>query len=249
MSLKPSGSILLLVINSFDQNATLKGKVIDGTNNEPIPFANIIIKGTPIGTSSDLEGNFIFTNLPAGFVTIQASYVGYKKNQGQDIFLVNNNIPYIEIKLQPSENLLSEVVIRVDPFKKNTEAPLSMLSIRTKEIESNPGSNRDISRVIQSFPGVGSTPAFRNDIIIRGGGPSENRFFLDDVEIPVLNHFSTQGASGGPVGIINADFIQSVDYYSGSFPANKYNALSGLFDFKLKEGSKDKTNFQFTSSS
>ena len=119
-----------------------------------------------------------------------------------------------------------------------------MQSIGVKEIEGNPGSNRDISRVIQSFPGVGSTPAFRNDVIIRGGGPSENRFFLDDIEIPVLNHFSTQGASGGPVGIINADFIRTVDFYSGSFPADKYNSLSGVLDFKLKEGSKDKTNFQ-----
>jgi len=147
--------------------------------------------------------------------------------------------------MEPSEQTLEEVVITVDPFAKTQEAPLSMQSVGIKEIESNPGSNRDISRVIQSFPGVGSTPAFRNDVIIRGGSPSENRFYLDGVEIPVLNHFSTQGASGGPVGIINADFIQRLDFYSGSFPASKYNALSGMLDFKQKEGSKDKTNFQF----
>jgi hypothetical protein len=68
---------------------------------------------------------------------------------------------------------------------------------------------------LQSFPGVASTPAFRNDLIVRGGGPSENRFYLDDVEIPNLNHFATQGASGGPVGIINVDFIREVEFYSG----------------------------------
>ncbi|HHB52833.1 MAG TPA: TonB-dependent receptor, partial [Saprospiraceae bacterium] len=162
------------------------------------------------------------------------------------ILISNTNIPYIEIEMEENQQLLKEVVITVDPFEKDEESIVSMQSIGIKEIESNPGSNRDISRVIQSFPGVGSTPAFRNDVIIRGGGPSENRFFLEGIEIPVLNHFSTQGASGGPVGIINADFIRSVNFYSSSFPANKYNALSGILDFKLKEGSRDKTNFQFT---
>lgn len=231
---------------SFAQNASIKGKIVDANNNEAIPFANIIVVGTQIGSTSDFDGNFIITGLKPGYLKLQVSYVGYQNKTSADILARNNNIPFIEIKLQASEQVLNEVVVRVDPFEKKEEAPLSMQSIGLKEIESNPGSNRDISRVIQSFPGVGSTPAFRNDVIIRGGGPSENRFFLDDVEIPVLNHFSTQGASGGPVGIINADFIKTVDFYSGSFPANKYNALSGVLDFKQKEGSRDKTNVQVT---
>ena len=228
------------------QNAQVQGRISDAGNNESLPFANILVVGTQIGTTSDLDGNFTITGLEPGFVKLQASYLGYKTVVSEDIVLSNNNVPFIELKLEPSSALLSEVVISVDPFEKRQEAPISMQSIGVREIESNPGSNRDISRVIQSFPGVGSTPAFRNDVIIRGGGPSENRFFLDDVEIPVLNHFSTQGASGGPVGIINADFIKSVDFYSGSFPADKYNALSGVFDFKQKEGSRDKTNLQGT---
>ncbi|MCK7534697.1 MAG: TonB-dependent receptor plug domain-containing protein [Marinilabiliales bacterium] len=80
---------------------------------------------------------------------------------------------------------------------------------------------------------MASTPAFRNDVIVRGGGPNENRFFIDNVEIPYLNHFSTQGASGGPVGIINVDFVQSVDFISGAFPASKGNALSSVLNFTL----------------
>ncbi|MBT6837427.1 MAG: TonB-dependent receptor, partial [Bacteroidetes bacterium] len=230
----------------FAQNAQVKGKIIDASNNEPIGFSNVIVVGTAIGTTSDLDGNFIITGLKPGYLTLQASFIGYKSKLSEDILISNSNTPFIEIILEPSAQELSEFVIVADPFEKKQEAPLSMQRIGTKEIESNPGSNRDISKVIQSFPGVGSTPAFRNDVIIRGGGPSENRFFLDDIEIPVLNHFSTQGASGGPVGIINADFIQSVDFYAGSFPSGKYNALSGVLDFKLKEGNKDKTNLQAT---
>ncbi|PLX11632.1 MAG: hypothetical protein C0598_07700 [Marinilabiliales bacterium] len=239
-------SLLLFTIAAKAQNAELHGRIFDAVNNEPIAFANIIVDGTQIGTTSEFEGNFIITGLKPGFVKLRASYVGYKTKVSSDIIVSNTNIPYIELAMEPSEQLLKEVVITVDPFEKKQEAPLSMQSIGVKEIESNPGSNRDISRVIQSFPGVGSTPAFRNDVISRGGGPSENRFFMDGIEIPVLNHFATQGASGGPVGIINADFIENVDFYSGSFPANKYNALSGILDFRQKEGSKDKTNIQAT---
>ena len=238
-------AILIIIVTSVSaQNAQIKGKIIDAYNNDPIPFANIIVKGTTIGTASDFDGNFIITGLTSGYINLSASFIGYQTKTSSDVLVSKNNIPFIEIKLEPSQNQLDEVVVRVDYTIKKLESPLSMQSIGVKEIEGNPGSNRDISRVIQSFPGVGSTPAFRNDVIIRGGGPSENRFFLDDIEIPVLNHFSTQGASGGPVGIINADFIGTVDFYSGSFPADKYNSLSGVLDFKLKEGSKDKTNFQ-----
>jgi len=238
--------ILMLAFHAGAQNGQVKGVIKDAGNNEPLPFANVFIEGTQIGATSDLDGNFLFTGLEPGYIKLVGSYLGYATKTSEDILINNINIPFIELKLEPSSQLLKEVVISADIFEKKIEAPISMQSIGVKEIEGNPGSNRDISKVIQSFPGVGSTPAFRNDIIIRGGGPSENRFYLDDVEIPVLNHFATQGASGGPVGIINADFIKEVDFYSGSFPANKYNALSGVFDFRLKEGSKDKTSLQAT---
>jgi hypothetical protein len=237
-------SMLISSLLSYAQQGEIHGRITDISNNEAVAFANVVVTATNIGSTSDLDGSFIITGLEPGFVKLQVSFIGYRAKYSGDILVSNTNIPFVEIKLESSEEQLDEVVISVNPFQKTQESPLSMQSIGVKEIEGNPGSNRDISRVIQSFPGVGSTPAFRNDVIIRGGGPSENRFFLDGVEIPVLNHFSTQGASGGPVGIINADFIQSVDFYSGSFPANKYNALSGVLDFRQKEGSKDKTNLQ-----
>ena len=168
------------------QNAQVQGVITDATNNEPLPFANVVIEGTQIGTTSDLDGKFIITGLEPGYIKLVGSYLGYQSKLSEDILLSNSNTPFIELKLEEASELLTEVVITVDPFEKKEEAPISMQSIGVKEIESNPGSNRDISRVIQSFPGVGSTPAFRNDVIIRGGGPSENRFFLDDVEITTI---------------------------------------------------------------
>ena len=199
----------------------IEGIVKDATTNEPLPFVNIIIKGTTIGTTSDLDGKYIITGLAPGFVTLQASFVGYEMGYSPEIQVTNANISFTEIKLSVKATTINEVVIKASPFRKTEESPVSLTRIGVSEIETNPGSNRDISKVIRSFPGVGSAASFRSDIIIRGGGPSESRFYLDGVEIPNINHFATQGSSGGPVGILNADFISGVNFYSGAFPASR----------------------------
>ncbi len=241
--------ILLLIfipVALFAQKATLKGKIVDAVSNEPLPFVNVIVSGTNTGTTTDLDGNFTLTGLAPGFIRIEASFVGYKQAISPEIEVTVAKVNSIEIKMEEQKEQIEEVVVRASPFRKTEESPVSLRTIGIGEIEKSPGANRDISKVIQSFPGVQSTPAFRNDIIIRGGGPSESRFYLDGVEVPFINHFATQGASGGPVGIINADFIREVNYYSGAFPANRGNALSGVLEFNQVDGNPDKLNFQFT---
>ena len=238
--------ILLFPITLFAQKASLTGKVVDAVSNEPLPFVNIIVSGTSMGTTTDLDGNFILKGLTPGFIRLEASFVGYKQAISSEIEVSVANANTIEIKLEEQNKQIDEVVVKASPFRKTEESPVSLRSIGIGEIEKSPGANRDISKVIQSFPGVQSTPAYRNDIIIRGGGPSESRFYLDGVEVPFINHFATQGASGGPVGIINADFIREVNYYSGAFPANRGNALSGVLEFNQIDGNPDKPNFQFT---
>lgn len=228
----------------FSQKGRIEGKVFDKTNKQPVAFANVVVVGTSTGSVTDIDGKFIITGLNPGFANLKVSFVGYKTEISNDIQVTNSNAAYMEVFLEPVQTQLETVEIKANPFDKRDDALVSVQKIGIKEIETNPGSNRDISRVIQSFPGVSSTPNFRNDVIVRGGGPSESRFYLDDVEIPVLNHFSTQGASGGPVGIINADFISSVNYYSGSFPSNRSNALSGVFEFTQKDGNNKKTALQ-----
>lgn len=228
------------------QKASLSGKVVDVVNNKALPFVNVLVSGTQIGTVSDEKGHFKFDNLSPGFIRIEASFVGYKKAISNEIDVSVANTRFIEIQLEQTESEIEEVIVTASPFRKTLESPVSLRSIGIGEIEKAPGANRDISKVIQSFPGVQSTPAYRNDIIIRGGGPSESRFYLDGVEVPFINHFATQGASGGPVGILNADFIREVNFYSGAFPANRGNALSGVMEFMQIDGNEEKLKFQGT---
>jgi hypothetical protein len=232
--------LILFPILIFAQQGSIKGRIFDESNNEPIPFANIIVFGTTIGSSSDLDGNYTFTGLKPGFVKLAVSAVGFEVKVTEDFQVTNAKTFFIDIPMKPKEFELQEVVISASPFARIEESPLSLRTLQISEIEKNPGGNRDISRVIQILPGVSSTPAFRNDIIVRGGGGNENVFYVDGVEIPNINHFSTQGSSGGPVGIINADFIREVEFYSGAFPADKGKSLSSILDMKLLDGNHDK---------
>jgi len=230
---------LLSTLAIFSQNAIIKGKVFNPINNEPVPFANVIIQGTTTGTSTDLDGNYEISGLEPKLYNLEATSLGFRKAVVYEIQTFNNRPVKIDIELTEDAQLLEGVDITASPFSKKEEAPVSMRTIGVSEIERNPGGNRDISRVIQSLPGVASSPSFRNDIIIRGGGPNENRFYLDGVEVPNINHFATQGASGGPVGLINVNFIKEVEFYSAAFPSNRGNALSSVFDFTQKDGNPD----------
>jgi len=229
---------------TWAQQASVKGKVVDALSNEPMPFVNVIVSGTTTGTVTDIDGNFRFSGLKPGFIRIQASFVGYHSALSAEIEISNAKVAFVEIKMDQRDTEIEEVVVTTSPFRKTEESPVSLKTIGIAEIEKSPGANRDISKVIQSYAGVLSSPSFRNDIIIRGGGPSESRFYLDGIEVPNINHFATQGASGGAVGILNADLIREVNYYSGAFPSNRGNALSGVFEFAQVDGNADKLKFK-----
>ena len=230
----------------FAAEYQIKGVVIDKSTRQPLEFVNVLVVGLGIGASTDANGNFLITQVPPGIYRLQASFLGYKTELTPE-YRVNHVTPYVQIELEEENASLNEVVVTASPFQKVPESPVSLRVIGLQEIEKAPGANRDISKVVQNYPGVAFSPiGYRNDLIVRGGGPSENRFYLDGVEIPNINHFSTQGASGGPVGLIDADLIRSVKFYSGAFPAAKGNALSSVLDFSLRDGDMERNSLKAT---
>lgn len=232
--------------NVFAAEYQIKGVVIDKSTRQPLEFVNVLVVGLGIGASTDANGNFLITQVPPGIYRLQASFLGYKTELTPE-YRVNHVTPYVQIELEEENASLNEVVVTASPFQKVPESPVSLRVIGLQEIEKAPGANRDISKVVQNYPGVAFSPiGYRNDLIVRGGGPSENRFYLDGVEIPNINHFSTQGASGGPVGLIDADLIRSVKFYSGAFPADKGNALSSVLDFSLRDGDMERNSLKAT---
>lgn len=237
--------LFLSCLALYAQEGTIQGKIINPINNDPIPFANIVVQGLEIGAVSDLDGNYIITGLEPGLYNLKASFVGFKPKTVFEVQVTKASAVQLDFELEEDASNLQEVVVDAT-FSRTEETPVSARQLNANEIERYPGGNRDISRVIQSLPGVASSASFRNDIIIRGGAPNENKFFIDEIEVPVINHFATQGSSGGPVGILNVNLIKNVEVLSGGFPANRMNALSSFFEFQLKDGRRDKMLTQVT---
>lgn len=240
--------ILLLFITFasgplFAQSGTIKGTIIGAEDNEPVGFATIYVLESEVQALSDIDGSFTIEGLEPGIYSLEIKATGFESVVYPEIMVSNSRTASIEVRMNSSVSDLEEVEVRANAFETNREAPVSYQTLGAAEIERFPGANRDVSRVIRALPGVAAPPSFRNDIIIRGGAPGENRFFLDGIEIPVINHFQTQGSSGGPVGILNVNFIRDVEFYSGAFPSNRGNALSSVFEFTQKEGNPERMIF------
>ena len=224
----------------------VKGTVIDKSSRQPLEFINVMIVGLNKGGVTNAEGKFTIGQVPPGIYRLQASAIGYKTVTTPEYILSTRDL-HIQIEMEENQTELEGVTVTASPFRRDIESPVSLRIIGLQEIEKSPGANRDISRIVQSYPGVAFSPiGYRNDLIVRGGSPSENRFYLDGVEIPNINHFSTQGASGGPVGILNADLIREVNFYTGAFPTDKGNALSSVLDFKLRDGDMERNSLKAT---
>lgn len=223
------------------QNGNIKGRILNAKTNEAIEAAIVSIQGTKISTTTDNNGNYSFSNITPGFKRLIVQSIGFETTVSSEIQIQGNQSTFLDISVNPNAVSLKEVVVRQTRTNlKKIDSPVSALSLGVQEIEKTAGANRDVSKVVQTLPGVAATDPNRNDLIVRGGGPSENAFYLDGMEIPVINHFATQGSSGGAVGVINPDFVSEINFYTGAFPANRGNALSSVMDIRQKDGSKDR---------
>lgn len=223
----------------FAQTGVIKGTVTNKINNEPLGFVNVYIPEIESGAVTDIDGKFEIKNLEPGNYSVVVSFVGFQDYKQGEIIVNTSRPAVLDIQLTEVSTVTDVVEVKASAFSEVDESPTSMKTLGTAEIERLPGANRDVSRVLQSLPGVAVTPSFRNDIIIRGGAPSENKFYLDGIEVPNINHFATQGSSGGPVGLLNINFIREVDFRSSAFPTNRANGLSSVMEFKQKTGNPD----------
>lgn len=235
---------------AFTQNAKVSGRVFNAINNEPLFYAKILVVEVSKGGMTDEKGQFMIEGLSPGIYSIKASAPGFQEIVINDVIITNARTEELSFGLEPIVVEQKEVIVKAKPFIRKSESPVSLRTLNAAEIERLPGAGRDVSKVLQALPGVAARATFRNDIIIRGGSPGENKFYLDGIEVPNINHFATQGSSGGPVGLLNVNFIREVDFYSGAFPANRANGLSSVIAFKQKDGNKEAliTNFAIGSS-
>jgi len=248
--------LLIFISPAFSQNTgTITGTIKDKNTQETLIGAIVKIESLTIGVTTDMDGNFKLSAIPVGSYAITFSYLGYKPLTRYNVNVTSGNAIVLSTELEQVQNNIGPVEIVYDKSRSavavDMVTPLSVQTLTTEEIRSNPGGNFDISKVVQVLPGVaGSASAsFRNDIIIRGGAPNENVYYLDGIEIPVLNHFQTQGSSGGPAGILNVSFIEDVKLSSSAFDARFDNAMASVFQFKQRQGNKERLSGNVRTSS
>jgi outer membrane receptor for ferrienterochelin and colicin len=223
----------------------VRGSVKDKNTQEAIIGAVVSVEGSTLATTTDVEGNYKLV-LPVGAYNLRATILGYTPLILHNINITSGNAQLMNFELESADTELNEVTVTYDKGKSAVATdmitPLSVQQLTTEEIKANPGGSFDVSRVIQTLPGVGGSggSAARNDIIIRGGAPNENVYYLDGIEIPVLNHFQTQGSSGGAQGILNVSFIEDVKLTSSAFDARYNDALASTFVIKQRQGNPEK---------
>ncbi len=247
--------LLIAVITAFAASEAaaqtdgypVSGRVIDRITREGIPYAAVIIVGVEgSGVMSDSTGVFRLDKVKPGISQFSAICLGYKTVVTPE-YKITPYTPFIEIEMDQDAAEIAASSVKPSPFVRSVESPVSVRIISVGDIEKIPGANKDVARIVRSYPGVSYSPiGYRNDLIVRGGGPSENAFFIDGIEIPNINHFATQGASGGPVSILNSDLIREISFYTGAFPSNRGGALSSVMDITLKDGNPDKQSFKAT---
>ena len=208
-----AASAVILTVDAAAQTDgyNVSGRVIDRVSREGIPYAAVVI----VGVSADSTGAFTIYKVKPGILQFSAIQLGYRTVVTPE-YRITPYTPFIEIEMDEDVTEIAASTVRPSPFLRSIESPVSVRIISVGDIDKIPGANKDVARIVRSYPGVSYSPiGYRNDLIVRGGGPSENAFFIDGIEIPNINHFATQGASGGPVSILNSDLIREISFYTG----------------------------------
>lgn len=244
MFIKNRISLLLLLLSVLNAEPTgfVKGKIIDINSQLPLVGANIVIKSTSLGTISDEDGYFSIEDIPNGNYSISASYIGYKTVYLSDIWVRPNAYDFLNVKLEQSVIQIDDINVEENFFKKSLVNEFQSVSFNRDDMRRSPGSGQEITRIINTLPSVASVGENRQDMMVRGGGPTENGFLIDNIYIPSISHFQqADGRSNGPVGIINTDMVENLDFYSNGFSSKYGNKLSSFGDITYRSGNREKS--------
>ena len=228
------------VFSQKSYDGIILGTIIDAETQSPVEDAVIEILNTGNKTTTDSTGNFFFQNLKYDSYLIKISGTGYDPLIKSDLIVYASKPLELIIKLNSKGIITDQIDVEANYFQKSSDVNISSLNLDFEEIRRAPGATEDISRMIQTIPGVSIGNDQRNDIIVRGGSPAENLILIDGIEIPNINHFGTDGSTSGAIGFINVKFIQETGILTGGFPTTFGDKLSSVIDINFREGSKKK---------
>jgi hypothetical protein len=237
-----------IAVKGQDFTQTIRGQVIDQETQTSLPGATVLLMGTDpvVGTTTDMDGNFRIEGVPVGRVSLQISFIGYAPSTLNNLSLSSGKELVITVELDEQVITTSEFVVTATQQKTEALNEMSTVSVRTFSIEESQrfaGARNDVGRMASNFAGVSSANDAVNDIVIRGNSPTGLLWRLEGIDIPNPNHFGEGGSTGGPVSILNNNVLSNSDFFTGAFPAEYGNALSGAFDLKMRNGNNEQHEF------
>lgn len=235
--------LIIILLETFlntlaaeELTSAISGTVIDKMTQKPIPGITVVIVGTKLGAYTNVDGKFKIEGIKKGTYSIKFTGVGYFPFVLTDQIITYAKPLRVDIELSVKSTELEDIVVRGSYFEQNYESATSSQTLSRDEIRRAPGAQEDVIRATALLPGVGVTAAGRNDLLVRGGAPFENLFIVDNIEIPNINHFGSQGATGGPLSLINIDFVRNVEFSSGGFGAKYGDKISSITNISLRKG-------------
>ena len=243
-------NILAISFSAFSQELTqnIKGQILDKDSQQPIEFATVTIEETEFGTLSDTSGNFILQNIPVGRYNIKISCIGYEPIIIPEVTVSSTKETNLNVKLQESITTLDEILIKPTIQKNlslNNMATVSARMLSVEEASRYAGGFDDPARLAASFAGVASNIS-NNAIVIRGNAPKFLQWRMEGVEIPNPNHFADLNAfGGGGLTALSSNLLANSDFFTGAFPAEYNNALSGVFDIQMRSGNNSEYEHSF----
>ena len=216
---------------------SIQGNIIDAVNQLPLVGANISVIANSVGTVSDDDGNFSISGLENGYYSISVSFMGYESKSIADIWVRDKAYEFLNIQLKPTILDYGGVTVTKGYFSKTSLDQYSSVNFNNDEIRRAPGAGQEISRILNALPSVASVGENRQDMLVRGGGPTENGFIIDNIYIPSISHFNTpDGRSNGPIGLINTEMVDDIEFFSNGFPAEYGNKLSSYGNIRYRNG-------------
>lgn len=233
----------------YSQNylQTIRGKVVDKQSQSPLIGANVVVIDSAqfLGAATDMDGNFKIMGVRVGRQQVKVTYLGYRETV-IPVIVNTGKETVLNIDLEESVVMGKEVVISGETDKSQTLNEMATVSARSFTVEDTrkyAGSRNDPARMAANFAGVTEANDARNDIIIRGNSPIGLLYRLDGVDIPNPSHFGNLGSTGGPINILNNNVLDRSDFFTGAFPAEYGNALSGVFDLRMRQGNNERREY------
>lgn len=232
MNLKITLLFLFIIISGslFAQTiGVITGSVIEARTKEALIGVNVIVLDTQFGASTDADGKFIISKVPVGTYRLRFDFIGYKPTFKTDVVVKVSRPVFVNALLEESFLEGEAVTVTAGYFVEEEKMQPSIIGLSREEIRRFPGGFEDVVRTVSTLPGVAiNSGGGRNDLLVRGGGPSENLYMINNIEVPNINHFGTQGNSSGSLSFVNLDFVEDVKFSTGGFGAQYGDKMSSV---------------------